>query len=39
VDKEVLLHIIDGPGTTWAWIALGFFAMVTIIYVSRLGGK
>jgi hypothetical protein len=36
VDKEVLLHIIDGPGTTWGWIAFGFFAMVTIITLARL---
>jgi hypothetical protein len=35
MDKEILLHIIDGPGTTWGWIAFGFFAMVTIITLAR----
>jgi hypothetical protein len=35
VDKEVLLHIIDGPGATWGWIAFGFFAMITIITLVR----
>jgi hypothetical protein len=36
MDKEVLLHIIDGPGATWGWIAVGFFAMITIITLTRL---
>jgi hypothetical protein len=31
IDKEILLHIIDGPGTGWTWIALGFFASVLIL--------
>jgi hypothetical protein len=35
MDKEVLLHIIDGPGATWGWIAFGFFGMVTILYVVK----
>jgi hypothetical protein len=35
MDKEVILHIVDGPGATWGWIALGFFAMVTIITIAR----
>jgi hypothetical protein len=36
MDKEIILHIIDGPGVTWGWIAVGFFAMVTIITLTRL---
>jgi hypothetical protein len=36
MDKEIILHIIDGPGTTWGWIVFGFFAMVTIITLARL---
>jgi hypothetical protein len=35
MDKEIILHIIDGPGVTWGWIAFGFFAMVTIITLAR----
>jgi hypothetical protein len=35
MDKEVLLHIIDGPGATWGWIAFGFFGMVTILYIVK----
>jgi hypothetical protein len=35
VDKEVLLHIIDGPGATWGWIALGFFASIVIVTIVR----
>jgi LEA14-like dessication related protein len=35
VDKEVLLHIIDGPGATWGWIAFGFFATVVTLTAIR----
>jgi hypothetical protein len=35
IDKEILLHIIDGPGTGWTWIALGFFASVVILATVR----
>jgi hypothetical protein len=35
VDKEIILHIIDGPGATWGWIAFGLFAMITIITLVR----
>jgi hypothetical protein len=35
VDKEIILAIVNGPGATWGWIALGFFAMITIITLSR----
>lgn len=26
IDKEVILHLIDGPGATWGWIMVGLFA-------------
>lgn len=35
MDKEVLLHIIDGPGATWGWMAFGFFAMVVALTAMR----
>jgi hypothetical protein len=35
VDKEIILHIIDGPGATWGWIVFGLFAMITIITLVR----
>jgi hypothetical protein len=35
VDKEIILHIVDGPGATWGWMVFGFFVMVTILTLSR----
>lgn len=32
MDHEILLHIIDGPGTGLTVMVLGFFALVAIIY-------
>jgi ABC-type uncharacterized transport system substrate-binding protein len=32
MDHEILLHIIDGPGTGLTVMVLGFFALVGIIY-------
>jgi hypothetical protein len=35
VDKEVLLHIIDGPGTGLTLMVLGFFALIGILVLVR----
>jgi hypothetical protein len=35
IDKEILLHIIDGPGVGWTWIALGFLASVVTLSIVR----
>jgi hypothetical protein len=32
MDHEILLHIIDGPGTGLTVMVLGFFALVAIMY-------
>jgi hypothetical protein len=34
MDKEVLLHIIDGPGATWGWMVftlVGGFVIVILV--------
>jgi hypothetical protein len=35
IDKEVILHLIDGPGAGWTWIALGFFATIVFLTMIR----
>jgi hypothetical protein len=34
MDKEILLHIIDGPGATWGWMVftlVGGFVIVLLV--------
>lgn len=31
IDKEILLHIVDGPGAGITWMVLGFFAMIVFL--------
>jgi hypothetical protein len=33
MDKEVLLHIIDGPGATWGWIVFTIVAGFVIVFL------
>jgi hypothetical protein len=35
VDKDILLHIIDGPGTGLTLMVLGFFALIAVLTVIR----
>jgi hypothetical protein len=35
MDKEVLLHIIDGPGATWGWIVFTIVAGLVIVFLVR----
>jgi hypothetical protein len=35
MDKEVLLHIIDGPGTGLTAMVLGFFALIAILTIVK----
>jgi hypothetical protein len=35
MDKEVLLHIIDGPGATWGWMVFTLVAGFVIIFLVR----
>jgi hypothetical protein len=35
MDKEVLLHIIDGPGATWGWIVFSIVAGSVIVFLVR----
>jgi hypothetical protein len=35
MDKEVLLHIIDGPGATWGWMVLTIVAGFVIVLLVR----
>jgi hypothetical protein len=35
MDKEVLLHIIDGPGATWGWIVFSIVAGFVIVLLVR----
>jgi hypothetical protein len=35
MDKEVLLHIIDGPGSTWGWIVFSIVAGLVIVFLVR----
>jgi hypothetical protein len=35
MDKEVLLHIIDGPGATWGWIVFSIVAGFVIVFLVR----
>jgi hypothetical protein len=35
MDKEVLLHIIDGPGTGLTLMVLGFFILIGVLVVVR----
>jgi hypothetical protein len=35
MDKEVLLHIIDGPGSTWGWIVFSIVAGFVIVFLVR----
>jgi hypothetical protein len=34
MDKEVLLHIIDGPGTGLTLMVLGFFILIGVLVVG-----
>jgi hypothetical protein len=36
---EILLHIIDGPGTGWTFMVLGFFALVAVLASLRWDRK
>jgi hypothetical protein len=35
VDKDILLHIIDGPGTGLTMMVLGFFVLLGVLIVVR----
>jgi hypothetical protein len=35
MDKEVLLHIIDGPGATWGWMVFTLVAGFVIVFLVR----
>lgn len=35
MDKEVLLHIIDGPGATWGWMVFSIIAGLVIVFLVR----
>jgi hypothetical protein len=35
MDKEVLLHIIDGPGATWGWMVFTLVAGFVIVLLVR----
>jgi hypothetical protein len=35
MDKEVLLHIIDGPGIGLTFMVLGFFILIGVLVVVR----
>jgi hypothetical protein len=35
MDKEVLLHIIDGPGATWGWMVFTLVAGLVIVFLVR----
>jgi hypothetical protein len=35
MDKEVLLHIVDGPGATWGWIVFTIVAGFVIVFLVR----
>jgi hypothetical protein len=35
VDKELLLHFIDGPGSGFTFIVLGFFALIAVLTIVR----
>jgi hypothetical protein len=35
MDKEVLLHIIDGPGATWGWIVFTIVGGFVIVFLVR----
>jgi hypothetical protein len=35
MDKEILLHIIDGPGATWGWIVFTIVAGFVIVFLVR----
>jgi hypothetical protein len=35
MDKEILLHIIDGPGSTWGWIIFSIVTGFVIVLLVR----
>jgi hypothetical protein len=35
VDKEILLHIIDGPGSGLTLMVLGFFVLLGVLIIVR----
>jgi hypothetical protein len=35
MDKEVLLHIIDGPGATWGWMVFTLVGGFVIVFLVR----
>lgn len=35
MDKEIILHIIDGPGTVWGWIAVAIVVGFVIVILTR----
>jgi hypothetical protein len=35
MDKEVLLHIIDGPGATWGWMVFILVGGFVIVFLVR----
>jgi hypothetical protein len=35
MDKDVILHIIDGPGATWGWIVFSIVAGFVIVFLVR----
>jgi hypothetical protein len=35
VDKEILLHIIDGPGSGLTMMILGFFVLLGVLIIVR----
>jgi hypothetical protein len=35
MDREILLHIIDGPGATWGWMVFTLVGGFVIIFLAR----
>jgi hypothetical protein len=35
MDKEILFHIIDGPGATWGWMVFTLVGGFVIVFLVR----